>query len=47
MPVLVVRPHNAESPARRRARRVGVLRQPFLPDARARSVSAVLGMRQS
>jgi len=47
IPVLAVRRRNAEEPAEWRTRGVGVLRQPLLPDALARSVSAVLGLRQT
>lgn len=47
IPVLAVRRRNAEEPAQWRARGVGVLREPLLPDALARSVSAVLGLRKT
>ena len=47
IPVLAVRHRNAEEPAGWRARGVGVLRQPLLADALARSVSAVLGLPQT
>jgi hypothetical protein len=47
IPVLAVRHRNAEEPAAWRARGVGVLREPILPGALARSLSAVLGLRQS
>jgi DNA-binding NtrC family response regulator len=47
IPVLAVRRRNAEEPPQWRARGVGILRQPLLPDALARSVSAVLGLRQT
>lgn len=47
IPVLAVRHRNAEEPAAWRARGVGVLREPILPGALARSVSAVLGLRHT
>ncbi len=47
IPVLAVRHRNAEESPGWRARGVGVLRQPLLPDALARSVSAVLGLRHT
>ena len=47
IPVLAMRPRNAEEPPRWRARGVGILRQPLLPDALLRSVGAVLGLRQT
>ncbi|HEY5678216.1 MAG TPA: hypothetical protein VIR81_15585 [Myxococcales bacterium] len=47
IPVLAVRRRNAEEPAAWRARGVGVLREPILPGALARSVSAVLGLRHT
>jgi hypothetical protein len=47
IPVLAVRHRNAEEPPAWRSRGVGVLRQPLLPSALVRSVSAVLGLRQS
>ena len=47
IPVLAMRPRNAEEPPQWRARGVGILRQPLLPDALARSVSAVLGLRHT
>jgi len=45
--VLAVRRRNAEEPAQWRTRGVGVLRQPRFPNALARSVIAVLGLRQT
>ena len=47
IPVLVVRHRNAEEQPGWRARGVGVLRQPLLPDALVRSVSAVLSLRKT
>ena len=47
IPVLAVRRRNAEEPVSWRARAVGVLREPLLPEALARSISAVLGLRQT
>ncbi len=44
IPVLVVRHRNAEEQPKWRARGVGVLRQPLLPEALARSVNAVLAL---
>jgi hypothetical protein len=46
IPVLAVRHRNAEEPGAWRTHGVGVLREPILPGALARSVSAVLGLRQ-
>ncbi|HEY5678125.1 MAG TPA: hypothetical protein VIR81_15125, partial [Myxococcales bacterium] len=46
IPVLAVRHRSAEEPAAWRTHGVGVLREPILPGALARSVSAVLGLRQ-
>jgi hypothetical protein len=47
IPVLAVRHRNADEPAAWRTRGVGVLREPILPGALARSVSAVLGLRHT
>lgn len=47
IPVLAVRARQAEEPPGWRARGVGVLRQPLLPDALARSVRALLGLRHT
>lgn len=47
IPVLVVRQRNAEEQPGWRARGVGVLRRPLLPEALARSISAVLALRKS
>jgi len=47
IPVLAVRRRNAEEPPLWRTRGVGILREPLLPDALARSVSAVLGLPQT
>lgn len=47
VPVLAVRRRNAEEQPGWRARGVGVLRQPLLPEALARSVTAVLSLRQN
>jgi hypothetical protein len=47
IPVLAVRHRNAEERAGWRARGVGVLRLPLLPDALARSINAVLALRQT
>ena len=47
IPVLAVRHRNAEEPTAWRTRGVGVLREPILPGALARSVSAVLGLRHT
>jgi len=44
IPVLIVRQRNAEERPGWRARGVGVLRQPLLPEALARSVDAVLAL---
>jgi DNA-binding response OmpR family regulator len=44
IPVLIVRHRNAEEQPGWRARGVGVLRQPLLPEALARSVDAVLAL---
>jgi len=47
IPVLVVRHRNAEEQPGWRERGVGVLRQPLLPEALARSVNAVLALRKT
>ncbi len=47
VPVLAVRQRRAEERATWREHRVGVLREPLLPDALARSVDAVLALRES
>ncbi len=47
IPVLVVRHRSAEEQPGWRERGVGVLRQPLLPEALARSVSAVLALRKT
>jgi hypothetical protein len=47
IPVLVVRHRHAEGQPDWRSRGVGVLRQPLLPEALARSVNAVLALRKT